>query len=93
MKTSTVTASPSSILALAAAAQFVVLVTLPLFVSVVLIGGLAAVGVLALAFSDYSYQPTLGRRRASAQPAEFAPEATPQPVAAQLDWTYATRSA
>ena len=67
------------------------LASIALLTTPVLVGGLAAVGVLALAFSDYSRKPSFRVRR-SAAPSLHRTPASPA-VIANLDWTYTSRAA
>ena len=95
MKNTVVTASliPVLALALATAAQFAGLVSFPGLNPTVLIGGLAAAGVLAFAFYDYSRKPSFRVRRISRHPAKAVPATNRTAVAAGCDWTYNTRAA
>jgi hypothetical protein len=54
-----------------------------------LVAAVAALGILALAFSDYSRKPSFRVRRSATRPT--AP--SPAPVIASLEWTYTSRAA
>ncbi|MSU49777.1 MAG: hypothetical protein EXS37_11945 [Opitutus sp.] len=93
MKTTAVTTSLLSILALVAVAPFAGPVSFPGLNPTALVGGLFAAGMLAFAFSDYSRKPSFRARHAAPRPTRATPATGRAPAAANCDWTYNTRAA
>ena len=78
--------------AIAVVAQLAGLVTVPGLSRASLIGGLAAIGLIAFALGDYTRKPSFRIRRTSSSRTEAASDSPASPAAAAIDWTYTTHA-